>query len=105
MNEPIVQDYLSTETSRLEDPGSPAPVSQNLPLREAARRMLEENAQAFRVTDERQTIVGVITRDGMLRALVDLLAASASASTDPLTKTAYSPVVGEILREAQAAGL
>ena len=75
-------------------------VSQNLPLREAAQGMVDEKISAFLVTDDAQAIVGIVTSEDMLRALVSLLSAPSR-----FAKASYSPVVGELLREAQAAGL
>jgi acetoin utilization protein AcuB len=75
-------------------------VNQNFSLREAAQGMIDEKISAFLVTDDAKTIVGIVTSEDLLKALVSLLSAPST-----MTKFSYSPVLGELLREAQASGL
>lgn len=75
-------------------------VDQNLPLKDAAQGMIDEKISAFLVTDESKMIIGIITSEDLLKAFVHFL-----SEPNTLTKISYSPIVGEILREAQAAGI
>jgi acetoin utilization protein AcuB len=75
-------------------------VDENLALRDAAQGMIDEKVSAFLVTDANKAIVGIVTSEDMLKALVKLLSPPSG-----LAKVAYFPVVGELLREAEAAGL
>lgn len=75
-------------------------VDQNMPLKEAAQGMIDEKISAFLVTDADKAIVGIVTSQDLLKVLVELL----SGPTN-LAKVSFSPVVGELLREVQAAGL
>ncbi len=75
-------------------------VDQNLSLREAAQGMIDEKISAFLVTDEKKSVIGIVTSEDLLKTLVKLL-----SGPSKLTLATYSPVVGELLREAQASGL
>ena len=77
-----------------------ATADEGLSLREAAQRMIDEKTSALVVTGQSNAIAGIMTSDDMLKALVDLLGGEGL-----LRKATYSPLIGEILREVQAAGL
>lgn len=75
-------------------------IDQNLSIRDAAQGMIDEKISAFLVTDAAKMIVGIITSEDLLKALSSLLSTPNIAS-----RITYSPVVGELLREAQSSGL
>ena len=75
-------------------------VDQGLTLKDAAQGMIDEKISAFLVTSDTKEIVGIVTSEDLLKAFAALLSAPG-----PLTRLSYSPVVGELLREAQSAGL
>jgi CBS domain-containing protein len=66
----------------------------------AAANMLAENATALLVTDESGKISGIITSEDLIAALLKTV-----ARPGPLEKLERSPLLHELLREAQSAGL
>ncbi|MGZ3719156.1 MAG: CBS domain-containing protein [Bdellovibrionota bacterium] len=91
MPEATVNDYMSWPVIT---------VDQNLPLKDAAQGMIDQKISAFLVTDESKAVVGIVTSEDMLKALVGMLSKPSS-----FAKLGYSPVVRELLREAQTSGI
>jgi len=75
-------------------------VDENLAVKDAAQGMIDEKISAFLVTDKTKNIVGIITSEDLLKVLLSLF-----SSPSVLTRLSYSPVVGELLREAQSTGI
>jgi acetoin utilization protein AcuB len=75
-------------------------INQNLFIREAAQRMIDEKVSALLVTNDSKEIVGIVTSEDMLKELVKIL-----SEPSRLELASFSPVVSELLREAQSAGL
>jgi CBS domain-containing protein len=74
-------------------------VPHTMSIQEVAQGMIDEKISAFLVA-ENDEIVGIITTEDLLKVLVNLL-----SPPDKIKKFSYSPVVGELLREAQASGI
>jgi CBS domain-containing protein len=72
----------------------------DVPLEMAAAGMLEHNVSALLVSDEAGKISGIITSDHLLAALIEIL-----ASSGPKKRLESSPIVQELVREVQSAGL
>lgn len=71
-----------------------------MPIRSVAEGMIDEKVSCFVVTDDKSHPTGIITSEDLLRVLVNML------TSDGLTeRLRHSPVIGELLREAQSAGL
>jgi len=75
-------------------------VPSDTPLELAARYMLEEKVSALLVTNEGGLLSGIITSDDMLRALIEIL-----AKPGALGRISRSPLLQELLREVQNAGI
>lgn len=75
-------------------------VNEKLSVRDAAQAMIEEKISALLVTNDLQAVIGIITTEDMLQVLCALLDKPGTAE-----KLAYSPVIGEFLREAQTVGM
>jgi CBS domain-containing protein len=75
-------------------------VPYNTPIEVAANNMLAKNATALLVTDAAGKISGIITSDDLLVALLKSLSRPGT-----LEKLARSPLLQELVREAQSVGL
>ena len=76
-------------------------VKEERPLRTVVSAMLEEKISAVLVTGTNDQLVGIVTTEDMLMLLASLL----DPEKKSMAQFAYSPLIGELLREAQAAGI
>ena len=72
------------------------------PLRTIVKAMVNEKISAVLVTGPNDQLQGIITSEDLLRLLLSYLPEKEAATID---RIAYFPLVGEFLREAQAAGI
>ncbi len=77
-------------------------VDENSTLKAVAEGMVDEKISALLVTSKGDRVVGIVTSEDLLRFLASSFRPSEEST---LANIKYSPLVGEILREAQAAGL
>lgn len=75
-------------------------VPSDTPIDVAARNMLAKKVSALLVTDSVGRISGIITTDDLLGALIKIL-----TRPGPLRRLSRSPLLQELLREAQSAGI
>lgn len=71
-------------------------VDEGVTLGEVARRMMSEKVSAFLVTRETQ-VVGIVTTDDMLKALVSLLEEPGSEMKASLEALAYNSPIGRVV--------
>jgi CBS domain-containing protein len=89
----LVSDFMSWPTITIDE---------NTPIKQVAEGMIDEKISALLVTSGQSNIVGIVTSEDLLRYLAASLEEGKSKT---LKNIQYWPVVGEIIKEAEAAGI